>query len=350
MKVGIVTVHSVPNYGAVLQAYALAHHLRSTGITAETIDYRQPDLAAMYRLKWRIPPPVNQWLRIRRSDAFVHTQLPLGPVTYRSPEAFRSAVPDYDAFITGSDQVWFTGPVQYYDPLYFLDFPAPGKRKISYAASVGGTKDFGEFKPRIREALASYTEIGVRDAHTESLIAPLAPKPPVQVVDPVFLHDFGPLLSADSPSREPYLLVFGNFSGELLASLQAVIAATGIRTVVTLQYPCAAATRRVPAPSPAQWLNWFRHAAFVVTSYFHGAAIAAKFERPFISIPTPGRRIKVATMLEWMGLSDRCFLADPAPESVAARAGQAIDWAATRRLIVARTAHSKAFLRQALGG
>lgn len=350
MKVGIITVHSVPNYGAVLQAYALAHHLRSTGVEAETVDYRQPALAEMYRLKWRLPPPVQHWLRVRRSDAFVQSRLPLGPVTYRSPEEFRARVPDYDAFITGSDQVWFTGAVQYYDPLYFLDFPTAGKRKLSYAASVGGTTDFGEFAPRIREALASYTEIGVRDAHTESLVAPLAPKPPVQVVDPVFLHDFGPLLSATSPRREPYLLVFGNFSGALLDSLRAVIAATGIRTVVTLQYPCAAATERIAAPSPAQWLNWFRHAAFVVTSYFHGAAIAAKFERPFVSIPTPGRRIKVATMLEWMGLSDRCFLANPAPESVAARAGQAIDWAATRRLIEARTAHSKAFLRQALGG
>lgn len=348
MKVGIITVHSVPNYGAVLQAYALATHLRSTGIAADTIDYRQPHLEELYRLRWKFPPPINNWLRLRRNTAFVEGRLPLSPGRYHSVEEFLPAIKDYDAFITGSDQVWFTGPVQYFDPMYFLDFPAPGKRKLSYAASAGGTTDFGEFIPRVRAALASYDHIGVRDSHTAQLVAPLAPLAPVQVVDPVFLCDFAQLLDDKPPVAEPYLLVFGNFSGPLDPALRSIIRTTGIKTVISLQYPCPAATRRVAAPGPAEWLTYFRHAAYVVTSYFHGTAIAAKFERPFISIPTPGRRIKVATMLDWMDLRHRCFLADPTPAECEALARQPIDWARPRQALAGRITASQAFLQTAL--
>jgi hypothetical protein len=348
MKVGIITVHSVPNYGAVLQAYALATHLRSTGIEAQTIDYRQPGLEEVFRLRWRFPPPVKHWLRLRRNRAFVEGRLPLSPGRYHSVTEFLPAIKDYDAFITGSDQVWFTGQDQNFDPMYFLDFPAPGKRKISYAASAGGTTDFAEFTPQVRAALASYDHIGVRDSHTAQLVAPLAPHPPVQVVDPVFLCDFANILSQTPPIPEPYLLVFGDFSGRLDPALRAIIQATGLKTVVTLQYPCPAATKRIAAASPPQWLTWFKHAAFVATSYFHGAAIAAKFARPFIAIPTPGRRIKVATMLDWMGLRPRCFLADPTPAECEALALQPIDWAAAQARIAEKTGHSKAFLATAL--
>lgn len=349
MKVGIITVHSVPNYGAVLQAYALAAHLRSTGVDARTIDYRQPHLEEIYRLRWKFPPPVNNWLRLRRNAAFVKGRLPLSPRRCHSLEEFLPTLKDYDAFITGSDQVWFTGPVQFFDRMYFLDFPAPGKRKISYAASAGGTTDFGEFKPRVKEALASYDHIGVRDIHTYQLVAPLAPKPPVQVVDPVFLNDFAALLDDRSPVNEPYLLVFGDFNGPKLdAALRAIIQATGLKTIITLQYPCTAATHRVPAPSPEQWLNHFKHATFVVTSYFHGAAIAAKFERPFVAIPTPGRRIKVSTMLDWMGLRERYVLTEPVPAACAEIACRSMDWSVPRQEIARRVEASKSFLRTAL--
>jgi hypothetical protein len=349
MKVGIVTVHSVPNYGAVLQAYALAAHLRGRGVDAETIDYRQPQLEEMYRVRWQFPPLVNHWLRVRRSDAFVRNRLHLGAHECRSVAEFLPVVDQYDAFITGSDQVWFTGPVQYYDEMFFLDFPAPGKRKISYAASAGGTTDFKEFAPRVRRALSEYQHVGVRDSSTAELVRPLSPVAPVEVADPVFLSDFARLLDgAGIPKDEPYLLVFGDFRGALSPALRAIIGATGLKRIVSLQYPCPDATERIAAPSPEDWLAWFRHATFVVTSYFHGTAIAAKFERPFVAIPTPGRRIKVATMLDWMNLRHRCILDQPDPAHCAALARQPIDWEEPRRLIATRTDASARFLEQAL--
>ena len=39
MKIGIVTLHRVRNYGSVLQAYALVRLLREEGQNVEIIDY-----------------------------------------------------------------------------------------------------------------------------------------------------------------------------------------------------------------------------------------------------------------------------------------------------------------------
>ena len=42
MKIGIITMHRVPNFGSALQAYALQHKLFQHGIDNKIIDYIYP--------------------------------------------------------------------------------------------------------------------------------------------------------------------------------------------------------------------------------------------------------------------------------------------------------------------
>jgi hypothetical protein len=350
MKVGIITIFAVPNYGAMLQSHGLSTYLRSAGVDAELINYRQPDLEDYFRFKFSIPPAVNQWRRLKNCERFVEKTMATSRDKLRSVDQFLPHISGYDAFITGSDQVWFTGPVQFYDPMFFLDFPAPGKRKISYAASAGGNESFGEFEGRVRDAIGNFDYLGVRDAHTASLVEPLTEKPLTLTVDPVFLHDFDDLLSDQRPSKEPYILVFGDFRGELAGVVREVREATGLKKVVTLQYPCPEASDRMPSSGPIEWLNWFKHADFVVTSYFHGSVVAVKFHRPFISVPTPGRRHKVATLLEPLGLRGRCIVDRPEPGFAARTAGETIEWSGVDSKLEPMITRSKEFLRSSLAG
>jgi hypothetical protein len=348
MKVGVLTIFAVPNYGAMLQAHGLSSHLRGAGVDAEVVNYRQPALEEYFRFQWKFPPAVNHWRRLRNCSRFVENTIPKSPEVVRSFEEFQRHVSRYDAFITGSDQVWFTGPVQYYDRMFFLDFPAAGKRKISYAASAGGNENFGEFEDRVRNALEGFDHLGLRDAHTESLVRPLTDKPISRTVDPVFLYGFEELLSEKPPMNEPYVLVFGDFRGGLARVVRDVRNTTGIRKVVSLQYPCPEADVRLSSAGPVEWLNHFRHASFVVTSYFHGTVAAAKFHRPFVSVPTPGRRHKVATLLEPLGLRHRCFLDAREMERLPEIARETVDWAAVDARLDPMIASSKEFLRTAL--
>jgi hypothetical protein len=348
MKIGILTIFAVPNYGAMLQAHGLSSHLRAAGLDAEVVNYRQPALEAYFRFKWKFPPAFHHWRRLRNGRRFVEQTIRTSPHVSRTVEEFLKHADRYDAFITGSDQVWFTGPVQYYDRMFFLDFPAAGKRKISYAASAGGNEDFGGFEDQVRGALAGFDHLGVRDAHTESIIRPLTDKAIHRTVDPVFLHGFEELLSDHPPLKEPYVLVFGDFRGDLARVVREVGEATGIRNVVSLQYPCPEATDRLPSAGPVEWLNHLRHASFVVTSYFHGTVAAVKFHRPFVTVPTPGRRHKVATLLEPLGLRHHCFLDSRELEALPEIAREAIDWAAVDGKLDPMITSSKAILQNAL--
>jgi len=348
MKVGVLTIFAVPNYGAMLQAHGLSSHLRGEGVDAEVINYRQPELESYFQFKWSFPPAVNHWRRLRNGERFVENVMPTSKRIVRGLESLQDELQSYDAFITGSDQVWFTGPVQFYDRMFFLDFPVPGKRKISYAASAGGNENFGKFEGRVSNALSDFDDLGVRDAHTESLIRPLTDKLITRTVDPVFLYGFDECLSADSPSKEPYILVFGDFRGDLARVVGETRKVTGIQKVVTLQYPCPEATVRLSSAGPVEWLNYFRHASYVITSYFHGTVAAVKFKRPFVSVPTPGRRHKVATLLEPVGLRERCFLDARELEQLPVILRKEPDWAEVDAALEPMIETSKAFLKNAL--
>lgn len=348
MKTGIITLHNPPNYGAMLQAHGLSSCIYGLGHDVEIVDFHQPQVEEYYKFKLSFPPRFNHWLRLKRSRDFVSKRQRLSSSFYRSVDEFQQRANDYEALICGSDQIWYTGPVHYYEPMYFLDIPGFMGRRISYAASVGGANDFGEFKDKAANAIEKIDYRSVRDSHSESTVKGVADVPIERVMDPVFLHDFEDLLEADSPEPQPYLLVFGNFPSKHDKSLRALAKKKGLDYIVTLQYPNSAANKRLPAPTPEQWLNYFKHASCVLTSYFHGTVVSIKFERDFVSVPTPGRRSKVKTLLESVGCGARYLEAIDSDEDLATTASNSIDWSETARKRNNRIEHSIEFLQRAL--
>lgn len=346
-RVGVFTIFNVPNYGAMLQSYALTNYLQGVGYDARVVDYQQPELRDYFKYRLSFPPQVRHWLRLHSCRKFVAGNLRLTEGFLPGKGFVGSGEGPFDAFITGSDQVWFTGPVQYYDRYFFLDFDTKGARRISYAASAGGTTNFGEFRGSVERAIKAFDYLGVRDAHTRSLIRPLTDANIEETVDPVYLHSFSEFIDSRPPMREPYVLVFGDLKGESLKILEAIKRKLGIKEIVTLQYANSMATRRVASPGPIEWLNWFYHSSFVVTSYFHGTVVATKFKKDFISIPTAGRVLKVRTLLEPLGLVERC-LDKGSGGGALSILDRPIDWSDAHSKLNAKIERSKRFLATAL--
>lgn len=349
-KIGIVTKHSVPNYGAMLQAYGLAAALRRLGYDAELVDYDQPATTRYFRPKWSFPPRLNHIRRYWRCKRFVKRRQLTSAFHCTSVETFLPHAENYDLLFTGSDQVWFTGPVQYYDPMYFFDFPLKNTKKASYAPSAGGIDDFGEFKERVRNALSDFSSISVRDDNTERLVKELGFEP-TRVVDPTFLHDFHDLIDTRSaPIEEPYLLIFGNLSAAAQKATKAKAEELGLKRIVSLQYKNQIATDRLPAADPVDWLNYYFHASFVVTTYFHGSVFAIKFHKPFVSIPTPGRIKKVSALLKDAELEHLGVLENEsdAASQTAAAFNAPIDWEKTDTALNKGIEASIAYLHSAV--
>lgn len=331
-----------------LQAHGLSSKLTELGYDVEIIDFRQPATENYYRFKWSFPPRINQWFWLRSCRKFVETVHKLSPKTYRSVQEFSIDANQYDALICGSDQIWYTGPVQYYEPMFFLDIPNFKGKRISYAPSVGGGTDFGDFEEQVKNSIRNIDFLSVRDSHTEAVIKKIITAYVTRVVDPVLLYSFSDIVANEPPTNEPYLLVFGNFKGRECDAIKKLADSKGLSNIVSLQYPNSVATQRIPAPSPQEWISYFKHSAYTITSYFHGTVVSIKFQRPFTAIPTPGRRRKVRTLLETLSAEGRYLETVTSPDSLIENSKGPLDWATVSQNLERNVAHSVAFLKQAL--
>ncbi len=232
-SVGIVTIFDCDNYGAELQAYALPRALRGRGFDARLIDYpfyksprfrRTPlaapalPLAPANALKERVMAARRACLRrlagkaARRRDAAFAAFRASIPRTepFLSFDDLLRAPPAFDAYLTGSDQVWNPRMGATLRP-YFLDFLPEGARRLAYAASFGVSALPPPVEAQYRRWLSRYEAIGCREASGAALAARLCPQTPVaHVLDPTLLLTAQEWRAVAAPpdAARPYLLVY----------------------------------------------------------------------------------------------------------------------------------------------
>ena len=155
MKVGIVTIYDLTNYGNRLQNYATVNYLRRHGIEADTLVVRERSLAGDLKnvyhrflggssyVPWDLKQETAEYaeslrplLRARydRFLAFSRKYTYIRHVSYRK-EMRGSLNRSYDYFIAGSDQLW-NPDMGHAQPPQFLAFAEP-RKCLSWAASFG---------------------------------------------------------------------------------------------------------------------------------------------------------------------------------------------------------------------
>ena len=156
IKVGIITISKVDNYGAELQSFAFQYKLNKMGYDAENIDYlfyknkrhkREAISRPFYsfplknRLKEVCLPKIEAFksffyrraaLRRKKGfEAFHQKYNKYSSKVYTSYSELYENVPEYDVYCVGSDQVWSPSCYTSLHP-YFLTFAPRYKKKISY--------------------------------------------------------------------------------------------------------------------------------------------------------------------------------------------------------------------------
>ena len=325
MKVGILTFHASHNYGSMLQAYALQKILNVLGIENEIINFRSAIQKSL------IPPPVS--LRhprssIRKFLAKPHQTMALLRKYHRF-EKFLSqdlkvtrelntalqvadfiAVADYDAIITGSDQIWNPGCWDF-DMTYLCDFKFDGKR-IAYAPSLGSHPEL--ISPvntsKIITAINRYDNISTRESRGSSFLSKYTHKPVEVVLDPTLLLDsieYEVLLSDNPTQTEPYIFYYtpreepGFFKKAIeLSEL------TGMKIIVTQDHPYYNYKNIVRCLDcgPREFLSILRHSEYSIGNSFHLLAFSLIFNKNFFLLSHECDS-RMMNLLAPLGLQDR---------------------------------------------
>lgn len=322
-RTALITLHSLPNYGSVLQAYATARVLERGGFGCDIIDYTYPNewhyrhgqpRPAWWRpLYSRVAGPLLRGLGITSQHAFSSRLRDFRGDYLKETRAFGSLEAlerhdwsGYQAVIAGSDQLWSPRFIKG-DKAFMLSFVPDGVRKVSVASSFG-VKDIPPgLTEHYRRWLGRFDAITVREENglrivRDTLGVDVATS---QVLDPTLLlgpDEWDDLALKVMPRvpMEPYIVLYGLYYAfesrptifHALAEMQKRL---GVKKVVSLSgypdpecpYPLKVDNRRDVRPE--EFVALLKGAAGVVTSSFHGTAFALNFGRPLISV-TPADR------------------------------------------------------------
>lgn len=328
MKTGILTFHNANNYGAVLQAYALAEWLMQNGIEPEIINYQSKvfDKYEVFRKKRYKKSPyllgvdaikcAGKRKRNKNFEAFRAAYLPISPKKRITIDDFEGITEQYDRFICGSDQIWNPELTYGVDPIYFLDFVTNHRKKVAFSPSVA-LKRLTEFQiEKITRYMNSFAALSLREQETIDILQPYCERDIMKTCDPVFMprracYD---RICTDKYADEKFLFLYvigraaryknvisfaEKKARELDCKLYYLI--DGDKMLYHIQginvYGC----------KPGDFLSLVKNAACVISNSFHASAFSILYEKQFVTFLKDETGSRMLNLLRDFRLEDRVF-------------------------------------------
>jgi hypothetical protein len=309
LRVGILTFHKCINYGSYWQARCLLEGLRARGHDVELLDHdcrcvrrAEAHCALQPKLPKRTPrDELKSYAAKTRRFIEAIAELPQSArFSLHEPEA----AGDYDAVIVGSDEVWnFRHPWYGSKPIFFGDGLRAG-RLASYAASFGNHSAWDGIDSDWANKLERFSALSVRDENSWHLVHGGTGRQPEMVVDPCLLFP-GPAKVDPPRSSGSYALIYGyGFPKWLKRLVRRWSTRTGIR-LVSVGYSNSFADEQRIAEGPVEFARLMAGARAVITNFFHGCIFALLHGKPWASVPSDYRSIKIPDLAAMIGAEHR---------------------------------------------
>ena len=324
MKVAVLTLHRVYNYGSVLQAYATQAIFERAGYEVDIVDYITPQRTKKQILKnaaagsnRNLAAPLYKLLKcfsIILKEAtfggFVKKHLHLTK-RYVTAEDLERNPPIADLYVTGSDQTWNSTYNEGIDRGFFLAFAPEGKPRVAFVASFGKTKLADWEVAETKQYIGRYAKLSVREDSALTILRSLGREDGVQLIDPTLQlsKEEWTALSSGRLVREPYLILMLLYNEDNHATEYArkIADEKGLKLVKIsweVKKP-PMVDKLFTHRSPADFLSLFANADFVVTNSFHGLAFSINFERNFVVVPRNEFNSRIESLLTLTGLQKR---------------------------------------------
>ncbi len=287
MKIGILTFHESDNYGAVLQAYALATSLAKYNVDSEFISFEKKSEMPSETEKAVSPflKKINQEKAKRSShfDEFRSKYLSCSSPVPRDQALKLNQ--EYDLFLVGSDQVWNLR-IPDADERFFLPF-AEKEKRFSYAASFGEKELPEGVSEWCGKELSKFSMISVREEEGKELIQKLINRDVSVCLDPTLLLEPSEWDTLTHPvEASSYVLLFLlQYDEKLLKKAKEYAQEKGLQLVsITASFIPQLGFPAWTSYGVEDWLSMIKNASAVFTNSFHGTVFSLLFEVPvFVS-------------------------------------------------------------------
>ncbi len=351
-SVGIMTFHWAANYGAVLQAWALQDYLMSLGVAAELIDYvpqgYKASLGRCFKAKRpsRIIAYFQEYRKEKYLEMFRKKHLYRTSACYTAKEQLVSNPPQFDLYISGSDQIWnpyYTMKGQKGVTLsYYLDFAPVGAKRISFSSSFGLSHIPDEMKELIAPELRKFGKISVREKTGVDILMSMGISASL-TADPTLLlsaDSYKGFISKKEKKRELFFYCLHGQRKDAIRTVRAYAESENL----TLTEDCCKGIE--------DWLQQIHEAEFVITNSFHGVVFCILFHVPFVAFEKKEKGMemggRLTTLLRSIGLEEHFCSLDKLAAQLQNLKNKRIDWNAVDHSVELIRENSQSYLHEAL--
>ena len=335
MKIGIMTMQRIRNYGSFLQAYGLKRIIEEMGHEVVFVDFKIEAPAeaigtlranSLYRLYQKVSQKArigkNKILRVikreKKSGFFCFVEefenRYLRCLGVPKEKQYRTKV---DILVIGSDEVFNCtqgSNIGFSRELFGADNKAD--KIISYAASFGNTTmeklERNHIKNEVKYLLQGFSALSVRDGNSSDIVEKLLDRKPEIHLDPVLIYNFEQDVH-DVVTETNYIIVYAynrrisEKEGQAICDFarledKKIIAISGEQTFCDQYVYC----------EPLQMLSYFRHADYIITDTFHGTIFSVIHHKKFAvlvrkdeTVNGYGNQEKLGYLLKQLGLDSR---------------------------------------------
>ena len=322
MKICILSMQRVPNFGSVLQSYSLKKILSEMGHEVSFLDIepRKEDDVLIRGYTSDFSAECNRGgllTKLRKIDRYAFNRLRIKKASIRQNEVFDSFVNDiltvaapenpYDLCLIGSDEVFncaSSAPWGFTSQLFGKVGNA--SKVATYAASCGATTVEQLPQPVIaviEESLKNISDFSVRDDNTERFVRTLTEKEVLRHADPVIVGNFDTEIArCDISSKVPqrYCIVYSYYNRindpAEISSIRNFCRKHSLE-IVSVGAPQMWIKNHLVL-TPFEALAAFQNAEFVVTDTFHGTIFSAKYAKRFVTISRPSNANKMSSLIK----------------------------------------------------
>lgn len=329
MKVDIITRHSVPNYGSLLQSYATQKVIEEMGFESEIINYtryeeryknlvntlikgKKWDKNIITRIIYKMIQEPNYTKMYRKFEKYRKNFLKESKLEYGNLQELKDNIPEADVYCSGSDQIWGKIGTVEYDEAYFLKFIEDRtKRCIAYSSSFGKEEIDGSLEKNINKLLKNYSDILVREDTAKSILKKHGIENVEQVLDPTLLlnkEQWSNLANKVKNKQKKYILVYqlhDNKSFDKYAKEFSKKTGLKLLRISPSIYHITRSGKLIYLPNQYEFLSLFQNAEYVLTDSFHATVFSIIFNRKFVDILPGKTSTRITSILKLTGLQDR---------------------------------------------